>query len=164
MLALGLAGCAPELNWREVRNGQSVGLFPCKPANQTRQVPLAGAPVSMTIYACDVGGVTYALASADVADAGRVEGALQEMRGAASRNLAAVAPATESAARVPGMALNAHAVRLRLQGQRPDGTAVREELVLFARGTRVYQAMMIGPRLGAESVETFFGALRAGVS
>jgi hypothetical protein len=150
------------LDWREVRPEGSAAqaLFPCKPSSQTRRIELAGAAMEMTIHACDVSGTTYAFASADLADPARVALALRELGGAAARNLAAAAPAASAAMQVPGMTPNPLAQRLRLDGQRPDGTAVHEELALFARGTRVYQATMIGVRLDAEAVDTFFGALR----
>ena len=72
--ALGVAaGCAPDLNWREVRpvGTTLVALLPCKPDRQTRAIPLAGAEVSMEVLGCSAGGTTWAVATADVGDPAR---------------------------------------------------------------------------------------------
>ena len=42
----------------------------------------------------------------------------------------------------------------------PDGRAVTEQVAVFAKGTRVFQAMALGDKLDAEAVDTFFGSLR----
>ena len=54
-IALLSAACAPAYDWREVRSadGAVLALFPCKPQQQTRRVPLAGAEVEMSVIACD---------------------------------------------------------------------------------------------------------------
>ena len=54
---------------------------------------------------------------------------------------------------------NALAERVRLAGTRPDGLAVTLESGFYVRGTRVYQASVIGPRPDPEAVATFFESL-----
>jgi hypothetical protein len=63
---------------------------------------------------------------------------------------------------VPGMTPNARAALWHVAGRLPDGRAVTERAALFAYGTRVFQATMLGERLDAQAQETFFGALRVG--
>lgn len=158
VLAASLWACSPTLNWREVQAEGLVGLLPCRPSAQTRRVPLGGTEVPMTLHACEAGGATWALGSADLGQPERVAPALDEMARAAQRNIAAREPGASPLA-VPGAAGPAGR-RLRMAGQRPDGSALRLEMVVFSRGTRVYQASVLGPALGEDALDTFFGALR----
>lgn len=159
--ALGLAACSPALNWREVRPEGSdlVAMFPCKPDRFVRQVPLAGARVEMQLVSCAVDGVSYAVVQARVADPMQVGPALQALRDAAAGNIggqaASVVPFT-----VGGMTPNPQAVRFVAEGRGADGTPVREQAGVFARGLQVYQATVVGPSLEGPAVETFFGGLR----
>lgn len=156
------AACTPTLDWREVRPaGLGVQLLmPCKPASQARKVVLAGAPVEMTLYACEAGGDTFAVGVADLQDPARVTTALEELVRAASANLRAATDVQAAPARVDGMTPNPRATRLQLQGQLPDGRAVVETVVVFAYGTTVWQAAVLGPRRDPVAVESFFESLR----
>lgn len=157
-----LAACSPGLNWREVRPVSSglVALFPCKPASQARRVTLAGAEVEMTLYACSAEGVTYAVGFADVGQPQQVSDALGELLAAAVRNVGAPAGAQVVAFRIEGMTPNGRAGRTSMEGALGDGRRVNESVAVFARGTWVYQATMVGPTIEAEAAETFFGGLR----
>lgn len=162
-LAALLAACSPTLNWRDVRpegSGATL-LMPCRPDEQRRDVTLAGATVRLSMSACRAGAQTWALAHADVGATSRVSAALTELRVAAAANLGASAPRTRPLD-VPGATPNTASQRLQLAGHLPDGTAVQEEVAVFARGTRVFQATVIGPSLPADGVQTFFTSLRAG--
>ncbi len=155
-----LAACAPALDWREVRSSGDalVALLPCKPERRTRQVPLAGPPVALEQLSCHADGTTWALSSADVGDAARVAPALEALRAARARNL----DGRETQARpaqVAGMTPQPLALRLRVDGRRPDGSALREESLQFARGTRVFQVAALGGTPSADALETFFGSL-----
>lgn len=162
--AAALAGCTPALDWREVRpdGSQARLMMPCKPASHARTVALAQRRVEMTLYACTAGEVTYALAFADMADPAVVTAALGELVRSASANLRASDTAASSAGAVPGMTPNAEAAQWRLEGRLPDGRQIQEHMAVFAYGTRVYQATMVGPRLDAEARETFFSGLAVG--
>jgi hypothetical protein len=160
-LACALVACTPTLDWRTVRPESSglEALFPCKPAGHARKLTLAGEAVEMTLYACTAGGATYAVGFADVGQPQRVERALAELSAAAALNIGA-AGSPAAPLRVEGMTPNPQAGRLSLAGQLADGQRVEEQVAVFARGTRVYQATMVGAKLDAEAVEAFFGALR----
>lgn len=163
VLAAALAACSPTLNWRDVRpegSGATL-LMPCRPQDQRREVVLAGAKVMLSMSACRAGPQTWALAHADVGDAARVSAALTELRVAAAANLGASAPQTLPV-NVAGATPNPASRRQRVAGHLPDGSTVQEEVAVFARGTRVFQATVIGPALPAEGVQTFFTSLRAG--
>lgn len=160
-LVAALAGCAPALDWREVRTpGHSIqALFPCKPSALERRVQLAGKLVSLTLQACTSGGQTWGLASADIGDPTLVRRTLTELGSAAALNIGAAAPVA-APMQVPGATPNPASQRATLQGALPDGTAVRMELAVFAHGTRVYQATVLGPQVPDEAAQTFLGALR----
>lgn len=161
-LACVASACAPVLDWREVRpeGGGLLALFPCKPAGHVRRIVLAETAVEMTVYACAAGGATYAVAFADLNDAQRVERGLSALAEAAARNIGATLSADVLPARVPGMTPNPRAQRLSLVGRLADGQPVQEQVAVFSRGTRVYQATVVGARLSGEAIDMFFGALR----
>lgn len=161
LLATALTGCAPELDWREVRTpGHSLqALFPCKPSLQERRVQLAGQQVSMMLQACAAGGQTWGVASVELGDPKLVGRALTELGAAAALNIGAAAPVA-GPLQVPGATPNPASQQATLQGALPDGKAVQMRLALFAHGTRVYQATVLGPQVPAESAQTFLGALR----
>lgn len=165
MLSLLLGACAPALNWREVRpeGAGLVVLFPCKPASHARSVALAGASSRMTIHACRADDVVYAIGFAELGDPWRVTAALAQLRAAALHNIASAQPTESTPAAVVGMTPNDESLRLRLTGRRPDGVTVHEQLTVFARGTRVYQASVIGARLDTSAAEWFFANLKLSV-
>lgn len=135
-------------------------MLPCKPDVQMRKLRLAGQPVSLTLSACSSAGATWGLAAADLGDPQRVGPALEELRLAAAANVGAIEPKSQPLA-VPGATPYPGSLRLALSGRLPDGQAVQEQVAVFARGTWVFQATVVGERLPAEGVEVFFGSLRA---
>jgi hypothetical protein len=158
---LGLAACSPALNWREVRPEGSdlVAMYPCKPERFVRQVPLAGSKVDMQLTSCAVDGVSYAVVQARVADPMQVGPALEALREAAAGNIGGQAASVAPFA-VGGMTPSPQAVRFSAEGRGADGTPVREQAGVFARGLQVYQATVVGPRLDGPATETFFSGLR----
>jgi hypothetical protein len=163
-LAGTLTACTPTLDWREVRpEGSPVRLMmPCKPASHARTVSLADRRVEMSMYACTAGDVTYAVAFADMTDPAAVTPALAELARSARANLRASDSAASSAVSVPGMTPNAQAAQWRIDGRLPDGRQVQEQVALFAHGTRVHQATMMGSRIDTEARDTFFSGLAVG--
>jgi len=164
LAALLHAGCTPALDWREVRlpGAGAVAAFPCKPSHESRRLLLVGRDVEMTLHACTAAGTTWGLSHADVADPSKVGPALDALSAAVVNNVrAAAAPnRTNEPFTVTGMTPNPHAVRLRAVGTRPDGSAVTVEAAVFAKGTRVFQASMVGGKPDALSSQTFFSSLR----
>jgi hypothetical protein len=162
MLACAMSGCAPTLDWRDVRPAGAglQALFPCKPVPHARHVPLGGTYVELTLHACSAGGATYAVAFADVGQPQYVAPALAALASAAARNIDANGVAEKLTVHVAGMTPNAQASRQHLVGRLADGQAVEEQVAVFARGTRVYQATIVGATLDADAIEMFFGALR----
>lgn len=161
LAALWLSACSAALDWRELRpEGWSLlAALPCKPASQQRHVALAGQTVALMMLACRADGHTFALASADLGDPARVGAALQALGQTAQRNLQARIVAEQPAA-VPGMTPNPSARRWHLQGRLPDGQAIAEQVLVFAHGTRVFQATLIGGQADDARAAPFFDAIR----
>jgi hypothetical protein len=161
LAVLWLAGCSAALDWRQVQpDGWSlVGALPCKPATQQRQVALAGQTVVMTMVACTADGHTFALVSAELGEPARVQPALQALGQAARANLQGRVDA-EQPALVPGMTPNPAARRWRLSGQLPNGQAAAEQVQVFAHGTRVFQAAVVGAQADDARAAPFFDALK----
>lgn len=66
-----IAGCSPDYNWRDARSeGVPMQLLmPCKPESALREVPILGPdkpPTQLHMMSCDAGGVTFALAAAQL--------------------------------------------------------------------------------------------------
>lgn len=156
-----LAGCGPALDWRQFQpEGWPLQLaMPCKPADQQRHIALAGTRVALRMLSCSADDHVFAVASADVGDPARVAPALQALAAAARANVQATV-LDEQAAAVPGMTPQAAARRWRLRGQLPDARPVAEQLLVFAHGTRVFQASLIGPAADDARAAPFFDALR----
>lgn len=161
ILGMALLACAPALDWREQRPaGAGITLlFPCKPDSHARQVRLGADTVRLELHACSAAGATWALAFADVADPTRVGPALIELSSAAARNVGASEP-LKLKLDVPGATPHPASQRVQLQGRMPDGKGVVEQLAVFSRGTRVFQATALAERLDAEAADNFFGSLR----
>jgi hypothetical protein len=155
-----LAACSPVLDWRQLHpDGWGLGVaLPCRPASVARQVALAGAPVELLLLACSADGHTFAIASADLADPARVNPALQALGAAALANVQGQIDAEQPAA-VPGMTPFPGARRWQLTGRLPDGVAVREQVLVFARGLRVFQATVVGPRADERMAQPFFDSI-----
>lgn len=159
--ALALVACAPALNWRDVRPEGSGAqlLFPCKPDVQERRVALAGPPVRLTLNACNAGDLTWALAHADVTDPARVGPALAALQAGAAINLGAP-PATWTPQAVPGATPQPGSGHARLAGQRPDGQPAQMQVLVFAHGTQVFQASVVGAAVSEEAALAYFTSIR----
>ncbi|MDO8250012.1 MAG: hypothetical protein Q7T78_09900 [Rhodoferax sp.] len=155
-----LNGCSPTFNWRDVRPAQTslVALFPCKPDQGERVVNLGAKGVAMTMLACDAGGITFALAYADLKDSAMTGAALVQWKAATLGNLRA-----QSVIEQPFMLKGASLpppVLLAAPGTRPDGRAVVLQAVWFAAGSVVFQAAVYADAANPSVADTFFAGLR----
>jgi hypothetical protein len=156
-----LAACAPALDWREVRPDDSgiTMLFPCKPDSHARRVSLATQQVRLVLHACTAGASTWALAVADIGDPALVGEALADLGVAAQKNLEAL-QSRPLGLKVDGATPNPNSRRFEITGRAPDGREVTEQVAVFTKGVRVYQATALGARLEPDAADTFFGNLR----
>ncbi|MBA2722120.1 MAG: hypothetical protein H0W48_05405 [Methylibium sp.] len=164
LVPLGLAafvtGCSPTLDWRQVRpeGGAVTLLLPCKPERRTRAVVLADVSATVEVLACSAGGTTWGMTSADLGEPARVGPALAALRAARTTNLEG--RETEArAVRLAKLAAEPAPLRLRVEGRKPDGQPIVEHSLLFAHGSRVFQAVVLGGAPSARALETFFDGI-----
>jgi len=160
--ALGLlGGCSPALNWREVRLAGPglVAMFPCRPVGETRQLTLAGTAVTMTLQACEAAGRTFAVGLADMGDPAAVDVGLRALRDASLAKSDGAAQAAVSNWAVGGMTPQPAAGRWQFSRPLPDGRSLHVDTAVFARGTWVIQATIIGQTAGAAAGAPFFDGL-----
>lgn len=136
--------------------------MPCKPDVAERNLPLAGTPTVVHMNSCEAGGLTFAVAWAEVQDPGRIPEVLGAWRAGTLANLKAgpaaqELPASESKVRVSGADATLAA---QASGQGPGGEPVQVQAVYFSKGQQVFQAAVYGKRLPPETLATFFEALK----
>lgn len=162
LAAIGLLpGCGPTFNWRDVTIGATplLALFPCKPDDAERTVPLAGVAQPMTMRSCSAGGTTFAVGHARLQDPA----------------LAAIVLAQWREATLAGLGPRPVAVSLQLPTDRPSlpqllslhasrdpSRQPRQSLqgLWFARGPDVFAALVFAPTLVSDVTEPFFAGLR----
>ncbi len=133
--------------------------LPCRPDRHERRATLDGRSLQVSLLSCEAGGVHWGLAWFEGADPARTGALLLELRSAAAARSGGRCDVDQTRP-VPGATPVPEAARLACSGQRADGRAVALSAVLFAHGTRVYQATAGGERLPAEAADAFAGALR----
>jgi len=160
---LGLSACNPAFNWRTLRDDASPlqALMPCKPERAQREVPLGGAARSLHMHSCEAGGLTFAIAWAELDPAADVALALEQWRAASAATLRSTPSQAAHAApelrTVPGAR---QTLSLQAQGTAPTGQPVQVQALYFAQQARVYQAAIYGQKLPEEVSASFFEALR----
>ncbi len=156
-----LTNCAPAFDWRSVPvpGTQLVTELPCRPSRFQRDVTVAGVPLQLFMLSCQVGGVTYGVATADVGDPGRVDAVLHALRDSAAASIRST-DGRPGALNMQGITPFSGNSSVHLHGQRPDGQSVDEAIRVFARGTRVFQASAVGAVLPDTAVQPFEDGLR----
>ena len=139
-----------------------MALFPCRPDQLTRLIPLAGAVVDVHLSACDAGGASFAVSHAEFADRRAAQDGLARWRQATLANLSAAA-VTELPMdfQLPGAASgNTQVALTKADGKRGDGSDVSLNGVWFMRDKRVIHAAIYAPKVTAEMSEPFFSGLK----
>lgn len=165
IVALGASICAvacnPALNWRTWRaeGTRLTAMLPCKPSAYARSLPIAGADVTLHLHACSTDATTWAVSHADLVDPARIDPALRALLAAAGANVGAT-PAIVAPWSPAGATPAAAAGRARIDGRLPDGKATTVHVGVFAFGTQVFQATVVGRAPEGEALSTFFDGLR----
>lgn len=164
LFALGLVACSPTYNWRDVRpeGTQLQGLMPCKPEVAQRPMPVGDGGAVLHMHSCAAGGLIFAIAWADMDEAGRAAEAQALLRKA---SLAAIlvdpARVDEPALQWDIQVAGAQGTQgLQAQGVQQGQGTVQMKAVHFARGQYVYQAAVYGPDIAREPSAMFFEGLR----
>ncbi len=161
LLLWALGACAPTFDWRSVPlpDTQLVAELPCHPGRFQRDATVAGTPLKLFMLSCEVGGVTYGVATAEVGDPSRVDAVLHALRDSAVSSIRS-SDSPAGALNMPGATPFSGNSSAHLHGQRPNGETVDESIRVFGRGTRVFQASVIGPTLPEAAVRPFEEGLR----
>lgn len=169
LAALALSACTPKYDWREVRgtgpNAPFVVMLPAKPATFSRPINLDGMSLTMTMTAAEVGQSTFAVGSAELADASQADRALLAMKTALVKNINGTitrekALATAQAAPVTTF----KAIEIDAIG--PAENNGRPPLRLYARfvtqDKRIYQVIVLGrdKSIPQEALDTFFTSFK----
>lgn len=157
---IALAACSPKYDWREVHGTDApfAVLLPAKPVTVSRPVNLDGVQVTMAMTAAEAGGVSFAVGSAILPDAGAAQLALLAMKKAMLNNIKGtiVTEKTATAAASGSIATDIEAT----------GSIGSQPARLFARfvaqDKRVYQAVVLGPEpaLSHDAVDAFFSSFK----
>lgn len=156
MAALLLAGCNPKYNWREVRGKDAAftALMPDKPVSVTRPVALGAQTVNMTMTAAEVDGVSFAVGTAQLAEARLAAPALQAMEEAMVHNIDGAIKADQP--------VGEQGRDIEAAGKHGD-----RQILLLAhfeiRDKRVYQVVVLGPAetLPRDEAKTFLTSFKA---
>lgn len=156
-----LGACSPSLNWRQVRpDGVDMTLLlPCKPDRANKTVPLGGRSTRLSMTGCEAGGAMYALAVADLDDASQAAPVLAQWQSLTLSHMRASA-STQRPIPVPGADAQPAPTLVSARGIHPDGQAVEGQALYFARGARVFQAVIYAPRIDPDAAETFLSSLK----
>ncbi len=165
-LAALLAACSPEQNWRQItfEGTHLKAQLPCKPDRTTREVPLGGAPVQLTVAGCESGHAMLAVMTAALGPGSDAQAVLQGWQKAVLDNLQAQAPAQAQPWSRPGMLSLGSAQRIEVQGARSDGQPVAAQAVwgAFAEGDhiRVVHAVVYAPKAQPQLAQALFDGVQ----
>lgn len=156
-----LSACAPTFNWRELPIGATAltAVFPCKPELVSRTLPLAQAQRAVEMRSCDAGGVTFAIAHADLPDPAQAPVVLADWRASTLAGLRAD-PASVRSDPPRGLPVLPQVQVLRAGRAAGDTPPVHLTGVWFAGRRDVFAAFVMGPVVPAEATEPFFAGLR----
>lgn len=161
-----LAACSPEHNWRQVTFDATrlQVQLPCKPDRTTREVPLGGVPVQLSVAGCESGGAMLAVMTAALAPGADAQAVLAGWQQATLAHLQVQAPPRSEPWPRPGMLPLAAAQRVQAQGRRADGQSVAAQAVwgAFAEGDhiRVVHAVVYAPQVSQELAQTLFDGVK----
>lgn len=157
-LAALLCACTPNHDWREVRGDSApyTVLLPAKPANQTRQISLAGMPATMTMTSAEVDHVTYAVGSVVTADSSAAKKTLLAMKAALVGHIDGAVVKERSVDTIDGSQIDLEAT----------GSPKGESRAVVARfvehGQFAYQVIVTGPTkfVVRDNIDTFMTSFK----
>ena len=161
-----LVACSPEQNWRQlsVEGSTLKAQLPCKPDRTTREVPLGGVPVSLSVAGCEAAGAMLALMSAPLAPGADAQAVLAGWQQATLAHVPPTEPPRSEPWHRSGWLPLAAAQRLQWQGRRADGQPVAAQAVwgAFAEGdhVRVVHAVVYAPKPVPEMAQALFEGLQ----
>lgn len=161
-----LAACSPKFDWRDYRSPDApyTALFPGKPATFSRDVDMKGVKAHMSMAASEIDGATFAVASAEMADATQARAALAVMKQAMLNNIKGSVDQekTASASSSNGaVSREQTSITLEAHGMQ-NGKPVRLVGRFVAQDRRIYQIIAIGDEkhLTRDNIDTFMTSVK----
>ena len=156
-----VGACTAQFDWRQLQIAQTPlqVLLPCKPEYASRRMDMGGQNVDLAIASCTTAGVTVAVGHAALADPLGAGLVLAHWRRATLATMRAT-QVVQSAFRLSNTREIADAVAVQATGSGPDGRPLVLRAAWFTQGRAAYVAMIYGPDLSPEVVDTFFSGLR----
>ena len=170
LIGVGLVGCNPTLNWREVRVKDSplTALLPCKAEASSRKVQLGGQEVEIQLSSCSAGEATFAVALAGLAEGASATQLATAQNHWQMATLAHIsvpsdpAPAntaiTRTALRVAG--LTDMQTLVAASGKRPTGGRLQFNGLWFHKGSQLFHAAVYAEKINQDLSEPFFSGLK----
>ena len=161
-----LAACSPDQNWRQVTldGTQLKAQLPCKPDRATREVPLGGVPVQLSVVGCASGDAMLAVMSAALAPAADAQAVLQGWQQATLANLQVSKPDQIEAWLRPGLLPLGAAQRLVAQGRKADGQPVTVQAAwgAYPEGDhlRLVHAVVYAPKAQSALAQMLFDGVQ----
>lgn len=167
LLAAGVfSACSPKFDWRDYRSADApyTALFPGKPASFTREVDLDGVKANMTMTAAEIDGTTFAIGSAEMADAAKAQAAVIAMKTAMVKNIGGTVTSEKAAS----VASSGAAASNRQSSIEVEATGMQNGTPMLLVGRfvavdkRVYQVIVLGKEKHVErdSVDTFMSSAK----
>jgi hypothetical protein len=161
---LTISACTPQYDWREVRGSAApyVAVFPAKPAALSRAVNLDGLPITMTLTAAEINGVSFAVGSAPLTDPSKASAALQAMKLALIRNIGGIAKAEKQ---MPMAGIPIPAIEVEALGKASANTKGQPRLLVarfVSKDKHIYQVLVTGPEkeVSREALDIFFSSFK----
>lgn len=169
-LALMLAACSPQFDWREIRSEAApyVVAMPAKPSTFSRKIDLDGTETVMTMTAAEVGGITFAVGTAELPDATHAQLSLAAMKTALVNNIRGTIRQEKVSTMVQAQVAGAGTLAVtEIEATGPASAATgNQPRVLFARfvarDKHVYQLVATGPEKAVtqDIVATYFSSFK----
>jgi hypothetical protein len=146
-VALALAACYSELDWREFTSpeGGFTVMLPSKPARESRELVLAGSPATMHMISAHAPEMAFGVGYADLppsTDPGRT---VDEGRVALLRNIGGVVIAERALDGVTGVEFEAEGAA--------EGNPMRLAARVLVSGNRYYQVVLVARSARAGEVD-----------
>ncbi|HWU97154.1 MAG TPA: hypothetical protein VN114_01480 [Oxalicibacterium sp.] len=169
-IALTLAACSPQFDWREIRSDAApyVVAMPAKPSTFSRKIDLDGTETVMTMTAAEVGDVTFAVGMAELPDATRAQLSLAAMKTALVNNIRGTVRQEKVLTMAQTQTASGGTLAVtEIEATGPASAATgNQPRVLFARfvarDKRVYQLVATGPEKAVtrDIVATYFSSFK----
>lgn len=161
-----LSACSPKFDWRDYRSNDApyTALFPGKPATFSRPIDLDGMKVTMTMTAAEIDGTTFAIGSAEAADANQAQVALQAMKTALVKNINGTVKsekAASAASATGNTSRRQSSLEIEATGSQ-NGVPMLLVGRFVAHDKRIYQIIVLGreKHVVRDSVETFMSSVK----